>query len=78
MIGNDVFSVCSYRINSNIIHNLGKKIVDQSDVVGAPPVGAAPTTSSFSTQYLASMDWTKTIARRDNKDLTFGILCVLY
>ena len=25
------------------------KIVDHSDVVGAPPVGAAPTTSSFST-----------------------------
>ena len=24
-------------------------IVDHSDVVGAPPVGAAPTTSSFST-----------------------------
>ena len=24
------------------------KIVDRSDVVGAPPVGAAPTTSSFS------------------------------
>ena len=28
---------------------LGNKIVDQSDVVGASPVGAAPTTSSFST-----------------------------
>ena len=26
-----------------------KYIVDYSDVVGAPPVGAAPTTSSFST-----------------------------
>ena len=25
------------------------KTVDHSDVVGAPPVGAAPTTSSFST-----------------------------
>ena len=27
----------------------GNKIVDLSDVVGASPVGAAPTTSSFST-----------------------------
>ena len=27
---------------------LGSKIVDYSDVVGASPVGAAPTTSSFS------------------------------
>ena len=29
--------------------DVGNKIVDQSDVVGASPVGAAPTTSSFST-----------------------------
>ena len=28
---------------------LGNKIVDHSDVVGASPAGAAPTTSSFST-----------------------------
>ena len=28
---------------------VGHKIVDLSDVVGASPVGAAPTTSSFST-----------------------------
>ena len=35
---------------SNISHSLvGNKIVDHSDVVGASPVGAAPTTSSFST-----------------------------
>ena len=27
----------------------GNKFVDHSDVVGASPVGAAPTTSSFST-----------------------------
>ena len=38
-----------YRKTSNISHTLGNKIVDQSDVVGASPVGAAPTTSSFST-----------------------------
>ena len=40
----------SYRHNSNISRTLlGNKIVDLSDVVGAPPVGAAPTTSPFST-----------------------------
>ena len=35
---------------SNIRRTLGgNQIVDHSDVVGASPVGAAPTTSSFST-----------------------------
>ena len=35
---------------SNIRRTLvGNKIDDHSDVVGASPVGAAPTTSSFST-----------------------------
>ena len=39
-----------YRKVSNISCTLvGNKIVDHSDVVGASPVGAAPTTSSFST-----------------------------
>ena len=39
-----------YRKTSNISRTLvGKEIVDNSDVVGASPVGAAPTTSSFST-----------------------------
>ena len=42
---------CGYRKVSNIRRTLvGNKIVDHSlDVVGASPVGAAPTTSSFST-----------------------------
>ena len=40
----------SYRKTSNIRRTLvGNNIVDHSDVVGAPPVGAAPTTFSFST-----------------------------
>ena len=40
----------NYRKTSNIRLTLvGNKIVDHSDVVGASPVGAAPTTSSFST-----------------------------
>ena len=39
-----------YRQVSNIRRTIvGNKIVDHSDVVGASPVGAAPTTSSFST-----------------------------
>ena len=40
----------SYRQVSNIRRTLvDNKIVDHSDVVGASTVGAAPTTSSFST-----------------------------
>ena len=40
----------NYRQISNISRILaGNKFVDHSDVVGASPVGAAPTTSSFST-----------------------------
>ena len=38
-----------YRQVSNVTHLIGNKIVYHSDVVGASPVGAAPTTSSFST-----------------------------
>ena len=39
----------TYRQVSNISCTLGNRIVDHSDIVGASPVGAAPTTSSFST-----------------------------
>ena len=40
----------NYRKTSNISRTLvGNKIVDHTDVVGASPVGVAPTTSSFST-----------------------------
>ena len=40
----------TYRQISNTRHTLlGNKIVDHSDAVGASPVGAAPTSSSFST-----------------------------
>ena len=40
----------AYRQVSNIRRTLvGNRIVDNSDVVGASPVGAAPTTSSLST-----------------------------
>ena len=69
----------TYRQTSNIrLILIGNKIVDHSDVVGASPVGAAPTTSSFSTEHLASMDWAKTTARWDEKHLNIGIWCNLY
>ena len=81
---NNNLTVCStassvYRKTSDISRTLvGNKIVDNSDVVGAPPVGAAPTTSSFSTWHLASMDWAKTTARGYKKHLSCGIWCDLY
>ena len=45
-----LISNTNYRKVSNIRHTLmGNEIVDHWDVVGASPVGVAPTTSSFST-----------------------------
>ena len=71
--------ISSNRKTSNISRTLvGTKIVDQSDVVGASPVGAAPTTSSFSTKHLVPMRWAKTIARQGEKHLSFGILRDFY
>ena len=49
---NKLIVICfkEYRQVSNIRRTLvGNKIVDNWDVVGASPVGAAPTTSSLST-----------------------------
>ena len=55
-----------YHQTSNIYRILvGNKIVDHSDVVGAPPVGAAPTISSFSNYHMAAMDWANTTASRE-------------
>ena len=48
-IGKNSIEDFRYRQTSNIRRTeLGNKIVDHSDVVGASPVGTAPTTSSFS------------------------------
>ena len=70
---------CAYHKISNISRTLvGNKLVDHSDVVGASPVGAAPTTPSFSTYCLASMDLAKITARRDENHLNFVIWCGLY
>ena len=75
----DAVVITDYHKVSNIRRTLvGNKIFDHSDVVGASPAGAAPTTSSFSTWHLASMDWAKTTARRDEKHSCFGIGCILY
>ena len=47
---NRLFNSFYYRKTSSISRALaGNKHVDNSDVVRASPVGAAPTTSSFST-----------------------------
>ena len=60
----------TYRKVSNISRTLvGNKIVDHSDVVGASPVGAAPTTSSFSTYYT----WLQWIGQRQLQDVTRNI-----
>ena len=52
---------------------VGNEIVDHSDEVGASPVGAAPTTYSFSTEHLASIYCAKTTASRVEKHLSVGI-----
>ena len=56
---------------------VGSNIVDHSDVVGALPVGTAPTTSSFSTEHLASMAWAK-ITARNNSFSGFGAPYIRY
>ena len=71
----------NYPQTSNIWRTLvGNRFAHHSDVVGAAPVGAVPTTSSFLTEHLASMDWAKTSARprRDAKHLSFWIWCTLH
>ena len=86
-----VSHICSFRLDcftdamnkyhevSNIGRTwVGNEIIDHSDVVGASPVGAAPTISSFSTEHLASIYCTKTTARRVEKHLNCGIWCVVH
>ena len=70
--------ICNkYRQTSIISRTLaGIKIIDHSDVVRASPVGSMPTTSSFSTLHVASIDWAT--ARRGEKHLSSEWLCVLY
>ena len=72
IFGGFQFIFYDYHKTSNISRTLvGNIIVDNSDVVGASPIGAAPTPSSLSTWHLASMDWAKATARQDGKHLSF-------
>ena len=58
-----------YLKTSNISRILvGNEIGDHSDVVTVLPVGAAPAASSFSTEHLASMDWTNRKTRRERNN----------
>ena len=64
-----------YRQVSNIRRAwVGNEIVDHSDVAGASPVDAAPTTSSFSIEHLASTYCAKTTGSRVGKTFKFGYL----
>ena len=73
-----LIQVNHYRKVSNIRRTLvGDKIVDHWDVVGAAPIGAAPTTSSFSTAHVASMDWAK-ITANEMRNVYVWALGALY
>ena len=68
LIDGEIHRNHEYTKTSNIRHSLvGNKIVDHSDVVGASPIAAAPTTSSFST-------WLQWIGQRQLWDETRNIL----
>ena len=68
-----------YRKIYNISRILvGNEIVNHTNVVGASPVGAAPTTCLFSTQHMASMDWANITTGWNEKHFSFGICYVLY
>ena len=72
-----------YRQNSNISNvppnsNIsctftGNKLVYHSHVFGATPIGAAPTSSSFSTKHLGSIDWATTTATGDKNHFFFNL-----
>ena len=65
----------NYGQTSNINHTLVcNETVDHCNAVGASPAGAAPTASSFSTLQMASIYCTKTIARWDDKHLSFLLI----
>ena len=52
---------------------LGNKLGDHSDVIGASPVGAFPTASSYLSYHLASRDLAKATTRWDENNLRFGL-----
>ena len=75
----EIYWDLTYCKTSNISRTLaGNIIVDHSDVVGASPVGAAPTISSFSTWHLASRGLAKPVAGQYQNLSSVGIWCDLY
>ena len=69
----------TYRQTYNTSRTLiGNKIADYSNVVGVPSVGVVPTTSTFSTEHLAPMDWAQISARWDEKGVSLGVRYGLY
>ena len=64
-----------YRKISNIRRtSVGNKTADHSDVVGASPVGAAPSTSSFWAKHQASNGSDKDRCKTRRETLKFGNL----
>ena len=65
----------NYRQVPNIRRtSVSNKIVDHSDVVGASPVGAAPTTSSFSTRTPGFIEVDKDNCKTGREAFKFGEL----
>ena len=61
------------------VHLRRQQLIDHSDVVGAAPVGAAPTTFSFYIHLTPGFNGlAKTTAKRDEKYLSCGIWCAVY
>ena len=68
-----------YRQTSNIRRTLvANKLVGHSDVIGASPVGAAPTTSSFSTLTHGSNGLGKDNSKTIRETLTFLVIWCTY
>ena len=68
----------AYRQTSSTRHTfVGNIIAAHLDVVGASPIGAAPTTSLFSTYHLILIDCTKTTGKQNEMHLSLGSWCPL-
>ena len=76
-------TLCKFLIGKYLPLNLqyyrtlvGNMIADLSDVVGASPIGAVPTKSSFPVEHMASTDWAKATTRRDENKL-WDLVCFM-
>ena len=68
----------SYWQTSNIRRTLvGNNIVDQSNLIGASPVGAAPTKSSFSTEHQLQWIGQRQLRDRMKKFKFWDLLCLI-